>query len=193
MGPRGVYPGSFNPPTVAHLAVAACARRHAGLEQVDLALSRLPLGKAEAVRPIFEDRLAILRAVAAREPGLGVVVTDAQLIADIAAGYDAVIMGADKWAQVMDPAWYDSALARDAAVARLPRVLVAARAPFPKEPTWNVEWLDVPAEHLDVSSTAARGGRRDLMVAEAARFDDETGAWSDPDRYEQWAATMRGS
>jgi hypothetical protein len=145
------------------------------------------------VRPVFEDRLAVLQAVAAAAPGLGVVVTDAQLIADIAAGYDAVIMGADKWAQVVDSAWYDSALARDAAVARLPRVLVAARAPFPKQPGWDVEWLDVPDEHLDVSSTAARAGRRDLMAAEAARFDEETGAWSDPDRYERWAATMRGS
>jgi nicotinic acid mononucleotide adenylyltransferase len=188
-----VYPGSFNPPTVAHLAVAECARRQAGLQRVDLALSRSALGKEDAVRPLLEDRLAVLRAVAATRPWLAVVVTDAQLIADIASGYDAVIMGADKWAQVMDPAWYGSARSRELALARLPRVLVAARPPFGARPSAGLEWLDLPAEHLDVSSTAAREGRRDLMLPEAARFDEETGAWSDPDRYERWVATMRRS
>jgi hypothetical protein len=189
----GVYPGSFNPPTVAHLAIATAARRQANLKRVDLAMSRSALGKEDPARPRFEDRLAVLQEVAASRPWLGILITDAQLIADIAAGYDAVIMGADKWAQVIDQAWYTSASARDAAVVRLPPVLVAARAPFPSKSSADVEWLDVPEEHLDVSSTAARSGRRDLMLPEAAGFDEETGAWSDPDRYERWAATMRGS
>jgi len=34
----GCYPGSFNPPTIAHLAVADAARRQAGLDSVDLVL-----------------------------------------------------------------------------------------------------------------------------------------------------------
>ena len=47
------------------------------------------------------------------------------------AGYDVVIIGADKWAQVVDPAWYGGSVdARDAAVARLPRVLVGPGTPF---------------------------------------------------------------
>jgi Cytidylyltransferase-like len=184
-GGLGVYPGSFNPPTVAHLAIATAARRQGRLQRVDLAVSRSALGKEDTTRPRFEDRLAVLQEVAASRPWLGILVTDAQLIADIASGYDAVIMGADKWAQVIDPAWYDSATARDMAVARLPRVLVAARAPFPARLSADVEWLDVPEEHLEVSSTQARAGRRDLMLPEAARFDEETGAWSDPDRYER--------
>jgi hypothetical protein len=192
-GGLGVYPGSFNPPTVAHLAIATAAWRQAGLKRVDLAVSRSALGKEDAASPRFEDRLAVLQEVAAARPWLGILVTNAQLIVDIASGYDAVIVGADKWAQVIDPAWYSSASARDAAVARLPRVLVAARAPFPSKSSADVEWLDVPDEHLEVSSTAARAGRPDLMLPEAARFDEQTGAWSDPDRYERWAATMRGS
>ncbi len=73
----------------------------------------------------------MLEAIAARLGWLGVVLTDHQLIADVSAGYDAVIIGADKWAQIMDPVWYQSAEARDAAVARLPRILVAPRPPFP--------------------------------------------------------------
>jgi hypothetical protein len=85
-----------------------------------------------------------------------VAVTDARLIVDQAEGYDAVIMGADKWAQVVDPAWYGgSAAARDRAVARLPRVLVAPRA---GERPAGVELLDLPAHVADVSSTAVRSG-----------------------------------
>ncbi len=83
------------------------------------------------------------------------IVTDEQLIADIAAGYDVVVMGADKWAQVRDPAWYgDDPAARDAALARLPRVLVAPRPGFT---IVGAEVLELP-DHLGaVSSTAARG------------------------------------
>ena len=36
------------------------------------------------------------------------VVTDRVHLADIAAGYDALVLGADKWAQVLDPAFYES-------------------------------------------------------------------------------------
>ncbi len=42
---RGAYPGSFNPPTVAHLAIADAARRRLGLDRVDLIISRDALGK----------------------------------------------------------------------------------------------------------------------------------------------------
>ena len=34
----GVYPGSFNPPTVAHLEIALTAREHHGLHRVDFAV-----------------------------------------------------------------------------------------------------------------------------------------------------------
>ena len=61
----------------------------------------------------------VLERVAASRPWLGVAVTDKRLIADVAAGYDAVIMGTDKWIQVCDPAWYGGSLeARDEALAR---------------------------------------------------------------------------
>jgi hypothetical protein len=180
----GVYPGSFNPPTIAHLAIARAARDLARLSRVDLALSRTPLGKPEPDQPTFDDRVAVLRAVVAVRPWLGLVIADAQLIADIALGYDAVILGADKWAQVIDPVWYGgSETARDAAVAGLPRVLVAPRAPLFPLATPSVEVLDVMDDHGAVSSTAARSGHREWMVPEAAAFDTETGAWTDPERY----------
>jgi Cytidylyltransferase-like len=152
----GCYPGSFDPPTIAHLAVAEAAVRQARLDRVDLVLARRTLGKEHLGAPSVERRRALLLAVAAERPWLGVAVSDARLIVDQAEGYDAVVMGADKWAQVVDPAWYGgSVAARDAAVARLPRVLVAPRG---GERPAGVELLDLPAHVADVSSTAVRGG-----------------------------------
>jgi len=93
----GVYPGSFNPPTIAHIEIAQTAREHHHLERVDLAVSQVPLGKGTVVRPSFEERLAVIKASVAPIEGLGVIVTEQQLVADIATGYDVVVMGADKW------------------------------------------------------------------------------------------------
>ncbi len=187
------YPGSFNPPTVAHLAIAEAALHQGGLDRVELVVSRRALGKTSAPGPDLEDRLAVLQAISARRPWLAVRATDAQLIAEVAAGYDAVIVGTDKWAQIIDLAWYEgSALARDDAVARLPRLLLAPRS---LDAGPEVEWpagaqrLDLAARHLAVSSSAVRTGRREWMAAEAAAFDRDTGAWSDTGRYLRWRAS----
>ena len=164
---RGVYPGSFDPPTIAHVAIAEAAVRTAGLDQLDLAISRVALGKDAAGRRPLEARLAAVRRLAISRPWLQVVVTDAQLITDIAAGYDIVVMGADKWAEVRDPVWYggDEA-ARDNALARLPRVLVVPRPGFA---VIEAEILEVPEDLGAVSSTAARAGSHHLIVPEARR------------------------
>jgi phosphopantetheine adenylyltransferase len=161
---HGVYPGSFDPPTIAHVAIAEAAVRTGTLTRLDLAVSRIALGKdADGQRPI-ESRVALLERLTDARPWLSVIVTDAQLITDIAAGYDLVVMGADKWAQVRDPAWYDgSAAARDAALARLSRVLVAPRPGFE---VVGAEVLEVPAHLGTVSSSAARAGNLELIAPE---------------------------
>ncbi|MDH3705357.1 MAG: hypothetical protein OES57_04785 [Acidimicrobiia bacterium] len=185
MGPkrRGVYPGSFNPPTVAHLAIAHRASQLHSLDVVVWAVSEVALTKGSVDRPSFEHRVAVLREEAAAWPWLEVEITGHQLIADIAAGYDVVIMGADKWHQVHDVAFYADSAARDAAVASLPTVAVAPRAGLAVPPAVR---LDVPDEMASVSSSRARGGAVDTMAAAARRFDRETGAWSDPERFERW-------
>jgi hypothetical protein len=177
----GAYPGSFNPPTVAHLAVVDAAIAQLGLDRLDLVVSRVALGKPAPPGPRFDDRVAVLETIARRVPGLAVRVTDVQLLADVAAGYDVLVLGADKWAQVVDPAWYgDSAAARDEALARLPEVVVVPRWPWPVP---GARVLGIDAAHGEVSATAARASRRDWMAPEAAAFDARTGAWTDPDRY----------
>ena len=161
---RAAYPGTFDPPTIAHLAIAEAARDQCGLTVVDLVVNRQPLGKA-GMRPL-DQRVAMLEAVAATRPWLGVVVTDRVHLADIAEGYDVLVLGADKWAQVLDVAFYESTAARDAAVARLPRLAVAPRHAHDVPEGCVV--LDIDLSH--VSSTAARGGRHDLVVPEALPF-----------------------
>ena len=176
-GAIGCYPGSFNPPTVAHLAVAEAAVRAAGLVRLDLVLSRVALGKEDVAHPSVEERAEVLRTVADGRPWLGVVVTERRLIADIASGYDAVVVGADKWRQVIDPSWYGGDLAaRDAAVASLPRVLVAPRADDRPE---GVELLDVDPLHRDVSASAVRAGTAEAgwLLPEAADVARRTGWW----------------
>ena len=74
-----------------------------------------------------------------------------------------VVMGADKWAQVRDPAWYDSIAARDAALARLPRVLVAPRTGFD---VVGADALELPQHLASVSSSAARAGERHVIAPE---------------------------
>jgi nicotinic acid mononucleotide adenylyltransferase len=91
----GAYPGTYNPPTVAHLSIAEAAWRQGGLDRLDLLVSRDPLGK-DAVGPSLDDRMRILGVIASTRSWLDVRVTDDRLISDVAAGYDAVVVGVDK-------------------------------------------------------------------------------------------------
>ena len=148
--------------------------------RLDLVVSRDALGKGTASTPTLADRIAVLEQVAAGRTGLGVRVTDARLIADVVDGYDVVVMGADKWAQVVDPAWYGS---MPRGTPRWPgcRRCTSSRGPATRPS--GVTLLEVDGDVAEVSSTLARAGQLHLMVPEAAAFDARTGAWSDPDRY----------
>ncbi|HET9728386.1 MAG TPA: NYN domain-containing protein [Acidimicrobiia bacterium] len=164
---RGVYPGSFDPLTIAHLAIAHAAIAHGALDRLDFAISRVALGKDAHAQHDIDARLATISRAIADEPTLDVIATDAQLVAEVARGYDVVVMGADKWAQVRDPAWYgDNAAARDQAVADLPRVFVVPRAGFD---TTGAESLEIPAHVREVSSTRARAGEHHLIPNAARR------------------------
>ena len=178
----GVYPGSFNPPTLAHIQIALVARTVHHLQRVDFAFSVSSLGKESVAVPSLDHRVEVMRASIAAIDGLGVVVTEQQLIADIAAPYDVVVMGADKWAQVNDPVWYADEQEMAESLARLPQLALAPRPPHEVAPEHA---LDLPRDLLEVSSSGVRAGRREWMTAAAAAFDEATGAWSDPGRYEK--------
>jgi hypothetical protein len=158
----GAYPGTFDPPTIAHVAIAEAARDQCGLDAVDLVVNPEPLGKA-GVRPLAA-RVAMLEALASTRPWLRVVVTDRLHLADIAEDYDLLLLGADKWAQVLDPDFYATADERDAAVARLPELAVAPRKGLLLPDGCVV--LELGDELAGVSSTAARAGRVSFVPPE---------------------------
>lgn len=185
----GCYPGSFNPLTVAHLAIASAARHACRLDRVDLVLSRVALGKEDVERARWKDRLTVLQQAGESRPWLRAVVTDQQLLADIASGYDVLVLGADKWAQVQDPGFYDGSIpARDAAIAALPPLAIARRDGTQVTVPAGATVLVLPTNIEQVSSTGVRAGSHQWMAPEAAEFAAETGAWSDPLRYESWIA-----
>jgi nicotinic acid mononucleotide adenylyltransferase len=183
MARRAVFPGSFNPLTVAHLTIAETVVDRHGVTTIDLVLSRVALAKEHVDRPLVEHRLDVLAAASATRPWLGAQLTDNRLIADIAEGYDLLVVGADKWAQIHDPAFYESERARDDALARLPEVVVIPRPPH-EVPAHLV--LELADDLSTISSTAVRDGRHEWMAEEARRFDERTGAWTEPERYERW-------
>ena len=184
----GIYPGSFNPPTTAHLAIAEAARGAYHLDRVVLSVSRSALGKEQVERPVLNHRIEVLEAVASRHRWLTVDVTDRQLLVDIAEGFDVLVVGADKWRQIQDPVWYENDLAlRDAALARLPPLAVVPRDGIAAPPALTLH-LDRSLV-ADISSTRARAGAVECMVPEAQDFARRTGAWINPDRYEAWLNT----
>lgn len=176
----GIYPGSFNPPTVAHLAVSRAAYEQRELDQVVWSISTQALAKESVQHPIMSHRLGVLHEIAAHHDWLDIQVTELQLLADIAEGFDTLIMGADKWDQIQDIGWYGSESARTEAFARLPSVAVAPRPPI-TVPTELLLTVD-PAHGL-VSSTAARAGATHLMLPSAQQFAEQSGAWIDDNRY----------
>ncbi len=171
----GVYPGSFDPLTIAHLHVAETAVRQCGLVRIDLSISTVTLGKDDGRLTPIEDRLAVISTLAADRPWLGARLSPAQLLADIADGYDLVVVGADKWHQLLDPGWYASVEAQREALARLPVVAVAPRPPWrrpgeeetdPAPEGVEVVLLDTDPAHHEVSATAVRQGRDDWRAAQ---------------------------
>lgn len=77
----GVLPGAFNPPTVAHLALARAALPH--VEEVVFVLPKaFPHKTYEGAA--FEDRVALLRAAAQDDPAFSIAVSNGALFAAIA-------------------------------------------------------------------------------------------------------------
>ena len=159
MARRAAFPGTFDPLTTGHLAIADAAHAELGLDLVDLVISHDPIGK-EATASVA-DRLEAIARQRDRRPWLAGRATADRLVADIAAGYDVVVLGADKWLQLHDVSYYGSAAEMAAARARLPTVAVAPRAGVVLPDDLRVHVLDVPEEFHHVSSTAVRAGRDD--------------------------------
>lgn len=157
---HAVFPGSFDPLTVAHLAIADAVHDHFDADPVELVISVMPLAKDRRRQRPISDRVDDIRRHGGTRPWLRASATEAQLLVEIADGADLLVVGADKWHQLHDPAFYGgSATRRDEAIAALPEVAVFPRAgvELPAELAGIVLAID-PAI-AEVSSTAVRQGR----------------------------------
>ena len=136
-----VFPGSFNPPTNAHLALLRQARafgeKHGGAF-VYAALSTHITDKEQVQRPLLLERVALLQTVISRrlrEGGVlllnrGLYVEQAEALRSTFPGVANLyfLVGFDKIVQIFDPRYYDD---RDRALRdlfSLADILVAPRA-----------------------------------------------------------------
>ena len=143
-----VFPGSFNPPTTAHLALLKQARQFAlyqslsagkGYQTVQLyaAISKHIVDKEHVERPLLLDRIMLLHTVLQhRLPHAGIMLFNRGLYVEqaqaVRASFPRVrrlffLIGFDKIVQILDPHYYDD---RDAALNelfKLAEVLVAPR------------------------------------------------------------------
>jgi len=174
---RAAFPGSFDPLTLAHLGIAEVARDRFDLERVDLVISRVALAKEDRAGERLDERIEAIERAGRTRPWLGLLVTDLQLVSDIAEPYDVVIVGADKWAQLHDPWFHPSPAHHAAALEKLPTPAIVPRPPHPVPAEHR---LEVPAHLTLMSSSAVRDGRVEWMAPEAVEVAEETGAWPLP-------------
>ncbi len=136
VGRLGLLPGSFNPPTRAHLALAIAALAAGEADAALLTLSTHTVEKERIVGAMLEDRLLLLDLLRRAEPRLGVLlvnrglyVEQAELARSRFSGVSRVVflVGFDKIVQIFDPRYYDE---RDAQLDRLfglAEIIVAPR------------------------------------------------------------------
>ena len=160
-----VLPGSFDPLTIAHVTMADAARAHLGITddvRIHLAMSIDPLGKDPDQQQPVATRRAEIEASTAHLDWIEVTVREARLVVELAAGYDRVIVGADKWRQLHDPRYYSDERALNDAMERLCPAVVFRRPGHQVHALRSLDTvLDLPAEVRPVSSTGVRAGRRE--------------------------------
>src|SRR5947209_4726348 len=149
--PRGtiiVFPGSFNPPTIAHLALLKQAREfalHQALPETNrsktvlvyAAISRHIVDKEHVERPLMLDRIMLLQMILQRHlPGAGIILFNRGLYVEqaeaVRTSFPEVerlffLIGFDKIVQILDPRYYEN---RDDALNelfKLAELLVAPR------------------------------------------------------------------
>lgn len=200
--PRGdviIFPGSFNPPTLAHLAMLRqarvfAARHEGGSWQVYAALSRYIVDKEAVERMTLLDRVVLLeRVLASHVRHAGIMLLNRGLYVEQAEGIRAAfpqvrrlsfLLGFDKIVQILDPRYYsdrESALRELFALAQLlvaPRAGAGARelrallARAENRPFARfIRLLPLEERYQDMSSTQARqAATLDILPRAACDF-----------------------
>jgi len=173
-----VFPGAFNPPTLAHLALARAARDR-GFDLVTFALATRTIDKEDAGGLALDERLELLRAIAVGEDGLGALVQNRGLYAEQAEAIQKAwptleeltfVVGMDKVAQLDDRRYVADFEGSVATLFRRARLLVAARGsldrraldeliarePAARRHAARIDWLELDTRWRELSATAVR-------------------------------------
>jgi nicotinic acid mononucleotide adenylyltransferase len=192
----GLLAGTFNPFTRAHAALAVAGHR-AGRDPVVLAMAPVSLAKEGLERAHPVDRLDWVASWARRHPWAVVAVASHPLLVDMAealawvtGGEVALLLGADKAAQLVEARWYDDPPAAMQRLERAASLLVAERAghPVPDLPV-RAKRLPTAAWVLERSATEARAAAAQglpldrLLPAAVARAVERTGAYDSGPSY----------
>jgi len=136
-GPLLLLPGSYNPPTTAHLALAESSLRAIPGSSLYLALGTMIINKEDTERATLLDRLALLDLIARRSERLGVALTNRGLYVEQAraariafpkASKLLFVIGFDKIEQIFDTRYYQHREAALKELFALASFLVAPRA-----------------------------------------------------------------
>jgi nicotinic acid mononucleotide adenylyltransferase len=192
----GLLAGTFNPFTRAHAALAVAGHR-AGCDPVVLAMAPVSLAKEGLERAHPVDRLDWVRSWARRYPWAVVAVASHPLLVDMAealarvtGGEVALLLGADKAAQLVEARWYADPAAAMERLERTASLLVAERAghPVPDLPV-RAQRLPTAAWVPERSATEARAAAAcglaldALLPAPVARAVERTGAYDNGPSY----------
>jgi nicotinic acid mononucleotide adenylyltransferase len=204
-----VFPGSFNPPTSAHIALLKqawqYARRH-GTMQIYAAISKHTTDKESVQRPLLLDRIILLESVLRhhlRHTGImlfnrGLYVEQAEAVHSAYPWVTRLyfLVGFDKIVQIFDPRYYKD---RDLALHELfnlAEFLVAPRGkagsadltkllerPENRQFAGHIHTLPLSAAYRDISSTRIRQSPtayEQEVPPEVSRFMRQTHAYEQP-------------
>jgi nicotinamide-nucleotide adenylyltransferase len=205
-----VFPGSFNPPTVAHLAMLRQARRFANRQgghwQLYAALSKQIVDKEAIERLTLLDRVVLLDGILHQQvKHSGILLLNRGLYVEQAEGIRAAfprvrrlsfLLGFDKIVQILDPRYYTD---RDAALRELlheAHLLVAPRGaegqaelrellarPENRPFAHAIHPLPLAAAYREISSTQARQSAESglsVLPEEARDFITRTRPYMQP-------------
>ncbi len=204
-----VFPGSFNPPTFAHLALLKQAWQFARMQgsmRVYAALSTHITDKERVQRPLLLDRIALLQTVLRNHVRhTGIMLFNRGLYVEQAAAVHRTfprvsnlyfLIGFDKIVQIFDPRYYKDRNQALDELFELADFLVAPRGEFGPEEldkllnrsenrqyARHVHSLPLSAAYRNISSTNIRQGlsaHEQEVPSEVRRFIHETHVYEPP-------------
>ncbi len=201
----GILPGSFDPPTRAHVELALEAKKAFKLDSVIFTISRVTIDKEEIEGLCLEDRLLILSLIARELGWVSLAATNRGLYYEQANALRALLgrkakiyflVGMDKVMQILDPRYYEN---RETALLSLfteAQIVAANRGSLREEELKEmlaspenenfkdrIYYLPLAEETAEISSSALRdkihrGEAFESRVPETvAAFVTETGAY----------------